>query len=285
MNRKVVEYLANYANRVALSDARILDIEGEQVLFSYKDYRDGDQQKRVWIEGVKLIHNFLQHQLPRGMQHIRRYGWMARRAHNDKLEFLREYFSPHDEQACPAEPAPMPLEEEDAKKPCRFCDGPMYEIKSAVASHRPRTPGNAARRVSPRAGGSPRHTGRATSRDPGTATGRPRQAPAGHRDPTTNQRPGGLGILVTRSVRRSEVHGTRNNGDQIKAASPPQRSLPAPSACRTPRDDTSMSPPSAQLTSLHTTSVTVLARASTHLPRHWLTPPWHSPARRYKFII
>jgi hypothetical protein len=102
------------------------------VLFSYKDYRDGDQQKRVWIEGVKLIHNFLQHQLPRGMQHIRRYGWMARRAHNDKLEFLREYFSPHDEQACPAEPAPMPLEEEDAKKPCRFCDGPMYEIKSAL---------------------------------------------------------------------------------------------------------------------------------------------------------
>ncbi len=128
---KVVEYLANYVNRVALSDARILDIEGEQVLFGYKDYRDGDQQKSVWIEGVELIHNFLKHQLPRGMHHIRHYGWMARRAHNDKLEFLREYFAA-DPQACPEEPAPMPLEEEEATKPCRFCDGVMHQLASTA---------------------------------------------------------------------------------------------------------------------------------------------------------
>ncbi len=128
---KVVEYLANYVNRVALSDARILDIEGEQVLFGYKDYRDGDQQKSVWIEGVELIHNFLKHQLPRGMHHIRHYGWMARRAHNDKLEFLREYFAANP-QACPEEPAPMPLEEEEATKPCRFCDGVMHQLASTA---------------------------------------------------------------------------------------------------------------------------------------------------------
>jgi hypothetical protein len=130
-NRKVVEYLANYANRVALSDARILDIEGDQVLFGYKDYRDGDQQKSVWIEGVELIHNFLQHQLPRRMHHIRRYGWMARRARNDKLEFLREYLAKGD-QAGPEKPAPVPLEEEKATKPCRFCDGAMHEITSSL---------------------------------------------------------------------------------------------------------------------------------------------------------
>ncbi len=102
--------------------------------------------------------------------------------------------------------------------------------------------------------------------------------------PGPNQRPGGLRDSVTRSMRRSEVHGTRHNGDQIEAASPPRRSLPEPIPRRTPLGDTSLSPPSTQPTPLHTTSVTVLARASTHLPRHLLSPAWHSPARRYKFI-
>ena len=135
-SRKVVEYLANYANRVALSDSRILDIEGNQVLLGYKDYRDGDQQKTVWVDGVEMIHDFLQHQLPRGMQHIRCYGWMARRAHNDKLEFLREHFA-KDEQADPDEPVPLPLEEEELTRCCRFCDGRMHEINS---SSRPTVP-------------------------------------------------------------------------------------------------------------------------------------------------
>jgi len=133
---KVIEYLANYANRVALGDSRILDIEGNQVLLSYKDYRDGDQQKSVWVDGVGMIRDFLQHQLPRGMQHIRCYGWMARRAHNDKLEFLREHFA-KDQQADPDEPAPEPLEEEELTRCCRFCDGRMHEINS---SRRPTVP-------------------------------------------------------------------------------------------------------------------------------------------------
>ena len=135
-SRKVVEYLANYANRVALSDARIQDIERDQVLLGYKDYRDGDQHKSVWVDGVKMIRDFLQHQLPRRMHHIRRYGWMARRVHNDKLEFLRQHFA-KDEQAGPDEPAPEPLEEEESTRPCRFCDGRMHEINS---SRRPIVP-------------------------------------------------------------------------------------------------------------------------------------------------
>ena len=61
---KVIEYLANYVGRIALSDSRILDIDGDHVLFRYKDYRDNNQQKTTWIEGVELIHRFLKHLLP-----------------------------------------------------------------------------------------------------------------------------------------------------------------------------------------------------------------------------
>ncbi len=57
----MIEDLANYANRVTLSDTRILEIDGDWVLFQYKDYRDNNQQKTIWIEGVQLIDRFLRH--------------------------------------------------------------------------------------------------------------------------------------------------------------------------------------------------------------------------------
>ena len=129
---KVIEYLANYANRVALSDARILQINGDWVLFKYKDYRDNNQQKTIWIEGVDLIHRFLNHLLPPKMHHIRRYGWMARRADNKKLEWLRQYHGVASAEAeepkaeTETDEAALPQEEEEPTQACRFCDGTMH---------------------------------------------------------------------------------------------------------------------------------------------------------------
>lgn len=61
---KTVAYLARYANRVAISNSRLIAIEGDQVLFSYKDYRDGGQWKTAEVHGVEFIGRFLQHVLP-----------------------------------------------------------------------------------------------------------------------------------------------------------------------------------------------------------------------------
>ena len=35
--KRTVAYLARYANRVAISNSRLIAIEGDQVLFAYKD--------------------------------------------------------------------------------------------------------------------------------------------------------------------------------------------------------------------------------------------------------
>ncbi len=78
-----MQYLANYVSQIALSDSRILDIDGDRVLFKYKDDRDNNQQKTTWIEGVELIRRFLRRLLPAGMHHIRRYDWMSRRTKNE----------------------------------------------------------------------------------------------------------------------------------------------------------------------------------------------------------
>jgi hypothetical protein len=78
---KTVNYLARYANRVAISNSRLIGIEGEDVLFRYKDYKDGDQWKTMRMSGVEFIRRFLLHVLPKGMRHIRRFGFMGARVH------------------------------------------------------------------------------------------------------------------------------------------------------------------------------------------------------------
>ena len=133
---KVIEYLANYANRIALSDSRILDIVGDWVLFRYKDYRDGDQQKTKWIEGVELIHRFLRHLLPAKMHHIRRYGWLGRRTKQEQLQWLRQYHGlANGEPAAPqakTDKAELALEEQERTQTCRFCTGRMQQTGSTL---------------------------------------------------------------------------------------------------------------------------------------------------------
>ena len=43
---QVLDYVGRYTHRVAISNNRLLDIEGGQVSFRYKDYRNSDQQER-----------------------------------------------------------------------------------------------------------------------------------------------------------------------------------------------------------------------------------------------
>ena len=126
---KVVQYLANYVGRIALSDSRILDIQGDQVLFQYKDYRDNNQQKTEWIEGVELIHRFLQHLLPPGFRHIRRYGWMGPRVKPEKRDFIRSYHGLDDVPASESQDetdGEAAREEEVRTQTCRFCSGDMH---------------------------------------------------------------------------------------------------------------------------------------------------------------
>jgi hypothetical protein len=87
---KTVDYLSRYANRVAISNGRLVAIEGEEVLFRYKDYKDGDQWKTKRMPGVEFIGRFLQHVLPKGLRHIRRFGFMGPRVHSEKLNHIRE---------------------------------------------------------------------------------------------------------------------------------------------------------------------------------------------------
>ena len=45
----VLEYLAGYVNRIAISNSRIEDIADDKVTFRYRDYRDEGQEKLLTL--------------------------------------------------------------------------------------------------------------------------------------------------------------------------------------------------------------------------------------------
>jgi hypothetical protein len=85
----VVAYLARYSHRIAISDQRIVDVDEEQVMFRYKDYRDHDKSKVMRLSGVEFIRRFMLHVLPKGFMRLRHYGFLANRCRAEKLMQIR----------------------------------------------------------------------------------------------------------------------------------------------------------------------------------------------------
>jgi len=83
---KVIEYLGRYTHRVAISNARIVDIVNDKVLFKWKDYRQGGKTKIMKIDAVEFINRFMMHVLPCGFYKIRYYGIFANKLCNNLLD-------------------------------------------------------------------------------------------------------------------------------------------------------------------------------------------------------
>jgi hypothetical protein len=71
--RQVLNYLARYIFRVAISNSRLERIDDGAVTFRYRDNRS-QQLRRETVTGVEFIRRFLLHTLPRGCAKVRYYG-------------------------------------------------------------------------------------------------------------------------------------------------------------------------------------------------------------------
>lgn len=76
---QVIEYLARYSHKVAISNHRITAITGGKVSFRYKDYADGCKQKTMSLEATEFLRRFCLHILPKGFRKIRHYGFLSNR--------------------------------------------------------------------------------------------------------------------------------------------------------------------------------------------------------------
>ncbi len=73
---RVLEYLARYTHRIAISNHRLLHVDDEAVTFRYKDYRSR-RARSLTLPIAEFCRRFLLHVLPKGLVRIRYYGFLA----------------------------------------------------------------------------------------------------------------------------------------------------------------------------------------------------------------
>ena len=74
---QVLAYLGRYTHRVAISNERILGVEGGSVRFRVRDSANGNRKKVMRLEAGEFIRRFLLHVLPGGFKRIRHYGLLG----------------------------------------------------------------------------------------------------------------------------------------------------------------------------------------------------------------
>jgi hypothetical protein len=85
----VLQYLARYTHRVAISSHRLLSFNDGRVTFRWKDYAHGNKQKAMTLSGDEFLRRFLIHVLPRGFVRIRFFGFLSRRSRARLLPICR----------------------------------------------------------------------------------------------------------------------------------------------------------------------------------------------------
>ncbi|HEY1413177.1 MAG TPA: IS91 family transposase, partial [Rhodopila sp.] len=100
---QVLDYVGRYTHRVAISNNRLVSIDGDSVRFRWKDYRDGSRQKIMSLRGDEFIRRFLIHVLPDGFRRIRYFGFLGNSHRARKLALCRELL-----RMAPATPAEPP---------------------------------------------------------------------------------------------------------------------------------------------------------------------------------
>jgi hypothetical protein len=87
---QVLDYVGRYTHRVAISNNRLLSMDDGKVRFRWKDYRDGNRQKTMTLDGGEFMRRFLIHVLPDGFHRIRYFGFLGNCQRARKLALCRE---------------------------------------------------------------------------------------------------------------------------------------------------------------------------------------------------
>lgn len=88
--KSVVEYLGRYSHKIAISNQRIKDMDGEKVSFEYKDYRRKGIKKRMTLSNEEFIRRFAMHILPKRLVKIRHYGFLSSTWKRGRLKNLQQ---------------------------------------------------------------------------------------------------------------------------------------------------------------------------------------------------
>lgn len=124
----VLAYLSRYTHRVAISNRRLLAMDGNSVTFRWKDYRTKGRtrHKTMTLAADEFMRRFLLHVLPGGFHRIRHYGLLANAERRKRLMTARALLKV---------PPPEPVSDDaDASSPvpvfsCRCCGATMRVVE------------------------------------------------------------------------------------------------------------------------------------------------------------
>jgi Putative transposase/Transposase zinc-binding domain len=100
---QVLRYLGRYTHRVAISNHRLLEFDGQRVTFRWKDYAHGGKHRKMTLDATEFLRRLVQHILPRGFVRIRPYGFLANRRRASSISLARQLVAsgPMPREPCP----------------------------------------------------------------------------------------------------------------------------------------------------------------------------------------
>lgn len=111
--RQVLKYLARYTHRIAISNRRLISMNGQTVTFRWKDYAHHNRPRAMTLDGREFLRRFLMHAVPRGFMRIRHFGLLANRVRSRNLLICRQLI------ATPT--AVIPYDATPPLAPCPIC--------------------------------------------------------------------------------------------------------------------------------------------------------------------
>lgn len=120
----VLQYLARYTHRVAISNHRLIAFEDGKVAFRYKDYAHGGKKRKMTISADEFLRRFLLHVLPRGFVRIRYFGFLANRSRTQLVAICHELLS-----RAPLARSPTRVSEPTRQWPCPNCGAAMIVVE------------------------------------------------------------------------------------------------------------------------------------------------------------
>jgi hypothetical protein len=125
----VLNYLARCTHRVAISNHRLVALSDGNVMFRWKDYAHGNQQKLMTLTVEEFLRRFLLHTLPRGFVRIRFFGYMANRRRAELPPICRQLIGFNSE----SDKSEIAQVENQPGWLCPHCSGPMIVIQRLTA--------------------------------------------------------------------------------------------------------------------------------------------------------
>jgi hypothetical protein len=117
----VLDYLARYAFRIAITNHRLIALDETGVTFRYKD-RKAKRHKPCTVTGHEFMRRYLQHVLPKGFHKIRYFGLWHPSKRNQVNNLRRVLLlEKRQEPLTNAEPQQSKLNQLPQRRRCRQC--------------------------------------------------------------------------------------------------------------------------------------------------------------------